>query len=80
MNIIFVLIPLGLAMLSLAIAFFFWAVRSGQYDDLETPGTLVLFDGEPPVRPAVPATTELRRQGPAAATAAAPAVLRGGAR
>lgn len=48
MNIIYVLIPLGLMLLSLAIWAFFWAVRSGQFDDLDTPGTLVLFDDEPP--------------------------------
>jgi len=34
MNIIFILIPLGLVLL-LAVAAFFWAVRSGQFDDLE---------------------------------------------
>ena len=47
MNILFVLIPLGLGLLALAIAAFFWAVSAGQFDDLETPGTLVLFDDEP---------------------------------
>lgn len=53
MNIIYVLIPLGIAMLSVAVAAFFWAVRSGQFDDLDTPGTLVLFDDEPAPAPVV---------------------------
>lgn len=51
MNIIYVLIPLGIAMLAVAVAAFFWAVRSGQFDDLDTPGTLVLFDDEPAAPP-----------------------------
>lgn len=47
MNIIFALIPLALVLLAGAFWAFFWAVRAGQFDDLETPGTLVLFDEEP---------------------------------
>jgi cbb3-type cytochrome oxidase maturation protein len=47
MSILFVLIPLGLVLLAVAVAAFFWAVRSGQFDDLDTPGTMVLFDEEP---------------------------------
>lgn len=49
MNIIFVLIPLGLVLLATAVAFFFWAVRSGQFDDLDAQGSLVLFDDEAPL-------------------------------
>jgi len=56
MNIIYALIPLGLMLLAAAIAAFFWAVRSGQFDDLDTPGTLVLFDDEPATAPRRPAT------------------------
>lgn len=62
MNIIYVLIPLGLGMLALAVAAFFWAVRSGQFDDLDTPGTLVLFDDEAvPARKVASAPVEARR-------------------
>lgn len=50
MNVLFILIPLGLVLLALAIAAFFWAVGSGQFDDLDSPGTLVLFDEEAPAR------------------------------
>jgi cbb3-type cytochrome oxidase maturation protein len=42
MNIIFVLIPLGFALVALALVAFFWAVRSGQFDDLESPAWDVL--------------------------------------
>jgi len=45
-SIIFVLIPLGLALLLAAVAAFFWAVRSGQFDDLETPAWRILLDDD----------------------------------
>jgi len=54
MSVLFVLIPLGLVLLALAIAAFFWAVGSGQFDDLDSPGSMVLFDDEPLVRQAKP--------------------------
>jgi len=46
MNIIFILIPLGLLLLLVAVAAFFWAVRSGQYDDLESPAWRILLDDD----------------------------------
>jgi cbb3-type cytochrome oxidase maturation protein len=45
-NIIFALIPLGLILLIVAVAAFFWAVRSGQFDDLESPGWRILLDDD----------------------------------
>lgn len=50
MSILFVMIPLAMMLLAAAVWAFFWAVRSGQFDDLEAQGTLVLFDDEPPTR------------------------------
>lgn len=50
MNILYFLIPLGLVLLGLAVAAFFWAVRSGQFDDLETPAMSVVMDDD--TRPA----------------------------
>jgi cbb3-type cytochrome oxidase maturation protein len=44
MSILFVMIPLALLLLAVAIALFFWAVGSGQFDDLEAQGAMVLFD------------------------------------
>ena len=55
MSILFVLIPLAVLMLAVALAAFFWAVGHDQFDDLETPGMRVLFDDtevEPPQPPA----------------------------
>jgi len=46
LSIIYILIPLGLVVLGSAIAAFFWAVRSGQYDDLESPAWRILLDDD----------------------------------
>ncbi len=51
MSMLFVMIPLALVLLALAVAAFFWAVRTGQFDDLEKHGMLVLFDDEPVAPP-----------------------------
>jgi len=50
MNIIYVLIPLSVILMVLALAFFFWAVRNDQFDDLDTPALDILDDddGRPP--------------------------------
>jgi cbb3-type cytochrome oxidase maturation protein len=57
LNIIYVLIPLGLLLLILAVAAFFWAVRSGQYDDLESPAWRILLDDDK----APPAQNKLKK-------------------
>ena len=46
MNILFVLIPLGLMLVAFGLLAFFWAVGSGQFDDLDSPGWSVLTDSE----------------------------------
>ena len=51
METIFVLLPLALLIAGIAVGFFVWAARSGQFDDLETPALRILFDDEE-VRPA----------------------------
>jgi cbb3-type cytochrome oxidase maturation protein len=50
-TIIYLLIPLGLIVLAIAIGAFFWAVRSGQFDDMDTPAWRILLDDDsaPPV-------------------------------
>ena len=47
MSILYVLIPLGLVLVALGAWAFFWAVGSGQFDDLDTPGWSVLVDENP---------------------------------
>lgn len=46
MNILFALIPLAIILLVFAIWGFFWAVRTGQFDDLDTPAVRILLDDE----------------------------------
>ena len=46
MRIIYVLIPLSLMLLGLAIWAFFWAVRNDQFEDLDTPAMDILDDEE----------------------------------
>lgn len=43
------LVPISLVLLGLAITAFVWAVRRGQFDDLETPAVQILVD-EPTAR------------------------------
>lgn len=47
MNILLLLVPLSLVLLVVMIATFAWAVRSGQFDDLDTPPLDVLADRQP---------------------------------
>lgn len=46
MEILYVLIPVTLALVGLGIALFMWAVRNGQMDDLERPGHSILYDDD----------------------------------
>ena len=53
MNSLFVLIPLGVILLAIAVAAFIWAIGNGQYDDLDSPAWRILLDDErhPPEAP-----------------------------
>ena len=44
MNILFLLIPVSLILLGLIVWIFLWAVRDGQFDDLEGPAHRILMD------------------------------------
>jgi cbb3-type cytochrome oxidase maturation protein len=44
MNILFVLVPLGVLGMAVALWAFFWAVRNGQFDDFDTPPLEILLD------------------------------------
>lgn len=46
MSSLFLLIPLAIIFVALAIRLLFWAVKSGQYDDLDTEGRRILFDDD----------------------------------
>lgn len=46
MSILYLLIPLALLLLALAVWAFFWAVGAGQFDDLDTPALRVVMDDD----------------------------------
>ncbi len=47
MEIIFILIPIAIIFVAIAVGVFFWAVKSDQFEDLEREGSNILFDDEP---------------------------------
>jgi cbb3-type cytochrome oxidase maturation protein len=50
MNIVFVLIPLSLVLVALAVWAFFWSVDNAQFDDLDTPALMPLSEEQPGAR------------------------------
>jgi cbb3-type cytochrome oxidase maturation protein len=44
---LYIVFPLALLIAAGAVVLFVWAVRSGQFDDTETPGMRILHDDEP---------------------------------
>ncbi|GAB5380671.1 MAG: hypothetical protein Alis3KO_20030 [Aliiglaciecola sp.] len=46
MSIIYVLIPIAIVLVLIAIGVFFWAVKSDQFEDLERQGYNILFDDD----------------------------------
>lgn len=51
MNILLALVPISLILLGVAIWAFVWAVKRGQYDDLDTPALDILVDDDTPRGP-----------------------------
>lgn len=47
MSVIFLVLPLALLVVAVAVWAFVWASRRGQFDDLETPAMRMLHDDEP---------------------------------
>jgi cbb3-type cytochrome oxidase maturation protein len=43
---LYIMIPVALLIVAVAIYVFFWAVDSGQYDDLDGPAYSILFDDQ----------------------------------
>ncbi|WP_028670119.1 cbb3-type cytochrome oxidase assembly protein CcoS [Saccharospirillum impatiens] len=46
MDILLLLIPVSLLLLSVGGVLFWWTVNSGQYDDLDSPARRILFDDD----------------------------------
>ncbi|NNJ79305.1 MAG: cbb3-type cytochrome oxidase assembly protein CcoS [Xanthomonadales bacterium] len=70
MTMLYVLIPLAVILLAFAVWALVWAIRTGQFDDLESHGWSVVLDDDqrPPPDPdpepeAEPETTERQDEG-----------------
>ncbi|UCX04741.1 cbb3-type cytochrome oxidase assembly protein CcoS [Shewanella glacialimarina] len=46
MTIIYVLIPIAMVFVLIAVGVFFWAVKSEQFDDLDRQSVSILFDDD----------------------------------
>ncbi|MBP0048975.1 cbb3-type cytochrome oxidase assembly protein CcoS [Marinobacterium sp. AK62] len=46
MDIIYLLIPIAIILASVAIWAFFWSVKQGQFDDLDSPAHRILYDDD----------------------------------
>ena len=60
MEILFLLIPLSLVLVVLVAGIFLWAVRSGQFDDMEGPAYRILMDDDTPVAQKTKAEEKVR--------------------
>lgn len=47
MSVIFIALPVAIALAVAALLGFAWAVRQGQFDDVDTPAVRMLYDDEP---------------------------------
>ena len=62
MQVLFVILPIAIAMAGVALGAFFWAARGGQFDDLDTPGHRAIFDE--PASPSNARATMIRAECP----------------
>lgn len=51
MEILYLLIPLAIVIMLVAVWAFVWSVKSGQFDDLEGPAHRILMDDDDPMIP-----------------------------
>ncbi|MDR8393421.1 cbb3-type cytochrome oxidase assembly protein CcoS [Aliifodinibius sp. S!AR15-10] len=62
MEVIFMLIGFSLLVALIFLALFFWAVKSGQFDDQHTPSIRILFDENKPTQKQNSSTTNKKDQ------------------
>ncbi len=55
MSVLWIALPVALLLASAAVGAFLWMVRTGQMDDLDSPGWRMLVDDEEPASPHAPA-------------------------
>lgn len=63
MEIIYILIPLSLVLVAVIVGFVVWAVRSGQFEDLERPAYRILDDDDNIIESNRSSMTGSRRDG-----------------
>lgn len=51
MKILYLLIPIGFAVMGVALWAIIWAVKNGQFDDMEGPAHRILMDDDDPMVP-----------------------------
>ena len=51
MEMLYLLIPVALVVIVVAIKLLFWAINNGQYDDLDTESHRILFDEDDKYQP-----------------------------
>jgi len=54
MSILFLILPLALLVVFIAVAGFIWAAKKGQFDDLDTPAMRALHDDPGDKKPGAP--------------------------
>lgn len=52
------LVPIALIFVAIALRFLFWAINSGQYDNLDTEAHRILFDEDAPSKADAPKPAE----------------------
>ena len=58
MEILYLLIPLGVVVMVIAVVAFTWSVKSGQYEDMDGPAHRILMDDDDPMIPRRPRPPE----------------------
>ncbi len=64
MDILYLLIPLSLVLVFVIAVFFWWSLRTNQYDDLDGPGYRILMDDDRADSPAVVEESRKLARGP----------------
>ena len=58
MESLYLLIPMSLVVVAVIVLILYWAVKSGQFEDLEGPGHSILMDDDAPKAPKVSEHTQ----------------------
>jgi cbb3-type cytochrome oxidase maturation protein len=51
MSVLFILVPVAIGLAAIGVSGFLWAVRTGQFEDVQTPAFRLLFEDEDLISP-----------------------------